>query len=95
MEADPLLIEKMIDVLQTNQMPPEGQKQVRADQRQKLLQVLRRSLQNAITNVAGDNRFRMRRMNRFEYGNAVRDLFDPGLRGSRGSREYSARRSVS
>ncbi|MEE2642360.1 MAG: DUF1592 domain-containing protein, partial [Planctomycetota bacterium] len=54
----------------------EGQKQLRADQRQKLLQALRRSLQNAITNVAGDNRFRMRRMNRFEYGNAVRDLFD-------------------
>lgn len=76
LESDPLLIETMIEVLEKNEMPPAGEKQPSADQRQSLVSELKQSLQNSVLNRTAVTPFRLRRMNRFEYGNAVRDLFD-------------------
>ncbi len=75
-ENNPEIIEKMIDVLGHNEMPPKGEKQPTAPQRKLLLGELEQALKIALTNKNSVVPLRMRRMNRFEYGNAVRDLFD-------------------
>ena len=76
LEKNPELIEKMIEVLGKNEMPPEERDQPSSDQRTLMLS----ELEKAFTNAMADHRhaipLRLRRMNRFEYGNAVRDLFD-------------------
>jgi hypothetical protein len=76
LERNPQLIEKMIEALDKNEMPPEDEKQPSATQRQSLLIHLNRSLNKSLVSNQKLIPFRMRRMNRFEYGNAVRDLFD-------------------
>lgn len=77
-ESNPLLIEKMIEALDKNEMPPEEETQPSGTQRKFLLVELKKAFQNAL--AQGDNQpvipLRLRRMNRFEYGNAVRDLFN-------------------
>ena len=76
LEKSPQLIEKMIEVLDKNEMPPEDEKQPSETQRQSLLIHLNKSLNRSLVSNQKPIPFRMRRMNRFEYGNAVRDLFD-------------------
>jgi hypothetical protein len=76
LERNPQLIEKMIEALDKNEMPPEDEKQPSETQRQSLLIHLNRSLNKSLVSNQKLIPFRMRRMNRFEYGNAVRDLFD-------------------
>ena len=76
LEKRPQLIEKMIDALDKNEMPPEDSKQPSETQRQSLLNHLNKSLNRSLVSNQKLIPFRMRRMNRFEYGNAVRDLFD-------------------
>ncbi len=75
-EKSPQLIEKMIEALDRNQMPPEDEKQPSETQRQSLLIYLNKSLNRSLVNNRKLIPFKMRRMNRFEYGNAVRDLLD-------------------
>ena len=75
-EKHPQLIEKMIEALDKNEMPPEDEKQPSKIQRQSLLIHLNKSLNRSLVSNPKLIPFRMRRMNRFEYGNAVRDLFD-------------------
>ena len=76
LEKRPQLIEKMIEALDKNAMPPEDEKQPSETQRQSLLINLNKSLNRSLVSNQKLIPFRMRRMNRFEYGNAVRDLFD-------------------
>ena len=76
LEKSPQLIEKMIEALDKNEMPPEDEKQPSGTQRQSLLIHLNKSLNRSLVSNPKLIPFRMRRMNRFEYGNAVRDLFD-------------------
>jgi hypothetical protein len=57
-------------------MRPADEKQPSETQRQSLLIHLNKSLNRALVSSQKLIPFRMRRMNRFEYGNAVRDLFD-------------------
>ena len=76
LEKRPQLIEKMIDALDKNEMPPEDSQQPSETQRQSLLNHLNKSLNRSLVSNQKLIPFRMRRMNRFEYGNAVRDLFD-------------------
>ncbi len=76
LESDPHLIEKMIEALAKNEMPPAGEQQPSDDQRKLLVLQLKQALQNSVSDRAVATPFRLRRMNRFEYGNAVRDLFD-------------------
>ena len=76
LEKSPQLIEKMIEALDKNEMPPEDEKQPSETQRQSLLIHLNKSLNRSLVSNQKLIPFKMRRMNRFEYGNAVRDLFD-------------------
>ena len=76
LEANPELIEKLINVLGKNEMPPEEDPQPGDDQRKFMLSELNRAFESAVANSQQVAPFRLRRMNRFEYGNAVRDLFD-------------------
>ena len=76
LEKSPQLIGKMIEALDKNEMPPEDEKQPSETQRQSLLIHLYKSLNRSLVSHPKLIPFRMRRMNRFEYGNAVRDLFD-------------------
>jgi len=76
LEKKPQLMEKMIEALEKNEMPPEDEKQPSGIQRQFLLVQLNKSLNKSLASNQKLIPLRMRRMNRFEYGNAVRDLFD-------------------
>ena len=76
LEKSPKLIGKIIEVLDKNEMPPKDEKQPSETQRQSLLIHLNESLNRSLVNNPKLIPFKMRRMNRFEYGNAVRDLFD-------------------
>ena len=76
-EKNPELLEKLIDVLDKNEMPPEENKQLSNDQ----LKLVSLGLDKAFKNATAARSelvvpVRLRRMNRFEYGNVVRDLFD-------------------
>ncbi|MDG1072638.1 MAG: DUF1587 domain-containing protein, partial [Akkermansiaceae bacterium] len=77
-ESNPLLIEKMIEALDKNEMPPEEETQPSETQRKFILAELKKAFQNAL--AQGGTQpvipLRLRRMNRFEYGNAVKDLFN-------------------
>jgi hypothetical protein len=75
LEKRPQLIEGMIDALGQNEMPPEEMQQPSDKQRQFMLLELDKALRNATANTRQVVPLRLRRMNRFEYGNAVRDLF--------------------
>jgi len=76
LEKDPGLIEKMIEALGKNEMPPDEEDQPTGDQRELMLLELERAFRNAMAHHQPAVPLRLRRMNRFEYGNAVRDLFD-------------------
>ena len=76
LEKNPELIEKMIEALGKNEMPPEGEEQLSGDQREFMLLELEKAFKNAMAHSQPVDPLRLRRMNRFEYGNAVRDLFD-------------------
>ncbi|MBC8290966.1 MAG: DUF1592 domain-containing protein, partial [Planctomycetes bacterium] len=70
----PELIEQMIEVISANDMPPEGEPAIDEGTRKKLLDALRTSLRSA-TSKEKNKRPGIRRLNRFQYNNAVRDLF--------------------
>ncbi|MDB4438317.1 DUF1592 domain-containing protein [bacterium] len=76
LEKHPELIEKMIEALDKNEMPPEEELQPGEDQRKLLISELNKSFTNSVNRHQPVIPMRLRRMNRFEYGNAVRDLFD-------------------
>jgi hypothetical protein len=76
LEKHPELIEKMIEALDKNEMPPEEEEQPSGAQREIMLLELGKAFKNATANRQPVTPLRLRRMNRFEYGNVVRDLFD-------------------
>ena len=76
LEKNPDLIEKMIEALAKNEMPPEKNEQPDGDQRERMLLGLETAFKNAMAHRQSAVPLSLRRMNRFEYGNAVRDLFD-------------------
>ena len=76
LEKNPELIEKMIEALRKNEMPPEAEEQPSGDQRELMLLELEKAFKNAMAHSQPVVPLRLRRMNRFEYGNAVKDLFD-------------------
>ena len=76
LEKNPQLLGEMIDALSKNEMPPEESQQPSETLRQSLLSRLDDSLNRSLASNPKLIPLRMRRMNRFEYGNAVRDLFD-------------------
>lgn len=72
--AKPALIEKMIRMVDVNDMPPEDGPKLDQKDRQKLLASLKKHLKES---TAGKPlaTARLHRLNRMQYNNAVRDLF--------------------
>lgn len=73
--AKPELIQELIQVIDANDMPPEGETPLKDDVRSKMLVTLKRMLRQA-TEGQAIQRLPIRRLNRFQYNNAVKDLFD-------------------
>lgn len=72
--AKPALIEKMIRMVDVNDMPPEDGPKLDQKDRQKLLASLRKHLKES-TAGKPPAPARLHRLNRLQYNNAVRDLF--------------------
>ena len=72
--AKPKLIEKLIGVIEAGDMPPEDEPALKPEVRAKLLATLQAQLQKSAS-VAGTGKAQIRRLNRFQYNYAVKDLF--------------------
>ena len=72
--AKPELIKELIEVIDAVDMPPEDEPQLSEVERVRLLAVLKTQLR-AATIGSKVKHSRIRRLNRFQYNNAVRDLF--------------------
>lgn len=75
--GDPELMRTLIDVLDTAEMPPEDSPGpgLEPETRQRIVLRLRTMLNDTVRARAHVPSAPIRRMNRFQYGNAVRDLF--------------------
>ena len=73
---DPELLQELVDVIDFEEMPPEDEPQIEADQRKKLLASLEALLEKSVSEKQEFAHTPIRRMNRFQYNNAVVDLFD-------------------
>ncbi len=72
--AQPALLNKMIAAVDSNDMPPEGEPPLDEKTRARLLATLKTMLRDATTGKEGAPS-QIRRLNRFQYNNSVRDLF--------------------
>ncbi|MCA9118686.1 MAG: DUF1592 domain-containing protein [Planctomycetaceae bacterium] len=70
------LIRKLIDVLDLEEMPPEGEPQLDPALRRKTVVQLKEILHTSVAAKESFAHTPLRRMNRFQYNNAVTDLFD-------------------
>lgn len=70
------LIRRLVDVLDREEMPPEGEPQPEPPLRQQLIAALRSMLHRAVAEKSVFPHTPIRRMNRFQYNNAIVDLFD-------------------
>lgn len=70
----PDLVKEMIDVVDAHDMPPEDEPQLNEQQRTRLLANLKTVLREA-TSTRAAHRVPIRRLNRFQYNNSVKDLF--------------------
>ncbi|MDG2219841.1 MAG: DUF1592 domain-containing protein [Rubripirellula sp.] len=75
LRGDADLARELIQVLDDREMPPEDEPQPSVDQREKILATLHPILQQAVANSRSQRTASIRRMNRFQYNNAVIDLF--------------------
>ncbi|KLU03886.1 hypothetical protein RISK_004293 [Rhodopirellula islandica] len=69
-------LQSLVDVLDLEEMPPEDEPELPAEIRQELLAKLQATLHDAVAATKQYPRTPIRRMNRFQYNNAVVDLFD-------------------
>ena len=70
------LVRGLIDVLDLEEMPPEGEPPVDPKLRQQVIAELQSILRASIAKQKSFSHAPIRRMNRFQYNNAVVDLFD-------------------
>jgi hypothetical protein len=73
---NPELIRSLIEVLDLGEMPPEDEPPLDPQLRQRMISELRTILHAAISKQKKFPHAPVRRMNRFQYNNAVIDLFD-------------------
>ena len=73
--AKPELLEQLIDALDSGDMPPEKAPPLSAAARKQLVEQLRKTLRISIRSRQTFPQTPIRRMNRFQYNNAVQDLF--------------------
>lgn len=76
LSSDADLVENLLHVIETREMPPEGEPQPTADQRGRMTTELRALLRSAVAHSSDRPRTPIRRLNRFQYNNAIVDLFD-------------------
>lgn len=74
--ANPDLLVDLIEVLDFEEMPPEDEAPLAPEARQQLIRHLEGLLDTAVESGLVLPQTPMRRMNRFQYSNAVQDLFD-------------------
>jgi hypothetical protein len=72
----PELLGKLIEAIDFEEMPPEDEPQLDPNQRTALLHELKSMRHHAVTAEGSFSQTPIRRMNRFQYNNAVVDLFD-------------------
>ncbi len=72
--AKPELIRNLVEVIDANDMPPDGEPRLPDTKRARLLAALKTSLAKAVAGKAVQT-LPIRRLNRFQYNNVVRDLF--------------------
>ncbi|MFK7778862.1 MAG: DUF1587 domain-containing protein, partial [Gimesia sp.] len=75
LSKNPKLVRKLIDVLDLKEMPPEDEPQLEPQLRQKIIAELNTVLHAAVSEKKTFKHTPIRRMNRFQYNNAVTDLF--------------------
>lgn len=73
---NPALVRDLVKVLDSGFMPPAGELPLAREKRQQLVSELRDMLRVAVSSQESFPQAPMRRMNRFQYNNAVQDLFD-------------------
>jgi len=71
----PELISDIIGVVDSNDMPPEGEPQISKPDRARLLTILRRMLRTAARAQGNRKPVPIRRLNRLQYNNTLKDLF--------------------
>nr|WP_041398069.1 DUF1592 domain-containing protein [Rubinisphaera brasiliensis] len=76
LQQDPELVRQLLHVLDTREMPPEGETQPAEAERTWMLETLRPILHAAVADSRVHVRTPIRRMNRFQYNNAVVDLLE-------------------
>ena len=74
--SDPDRLATILDVIEYEEMPPEDEPQLEKGQREQVLASLEGSLTRALEQGKVFAQAPLRRMNRFQYHNAVIDLFD-------------------
>ena len=72
---NPELLEKIIEALDSGEMPPEKAPPLAADTRQGMVAQLKKLLSQAVDSQKSVAQTPIRRMNRFQYNNSVKDLF--------------------
>src|SRR5687768_14841347 len=77
-QKSPKLWQDVLDQLNERTMPPEGKPQPAMEERQKIIEFVQHALTNIdpTTAVKDPGRVTIRRLNRAEYNNTNRDLFD-------------------
>ncbi|MDF1714055.1 MAG: DUF1592 domain-containing protein [Akkermansiaceae bacterium] len=76
LKGDPGLLQEIIDAIDFEEMPPEDEPQLEAGERKQLLADLEALRLEAVSKEKSFSPTPIRRMNRFQYHNAVQDLFD-------------------
>ena len=74
--STPNRIQDLIDVLEFEEMPPEEEPPLSAESRQEIIAELQALMKEAIAARTSFPKTPIRRMNRFQYNNAVQDLFE-------------------
>ena len=74
-QARPELLSDLIEALDGGYMPPEGAPALPEETRQRLIAEFRQLLHETLASDRRASRPTLRRMNRFQYNNAVQDLF--------------------
>jgi hypothetical protein len=72
--GQPHLIDQVINAIDDNNMPPEDEPPLDEETRTRLLAALKSMLKEATTDT-GVSQLKIRRLNRFQYSNTVKDLF--------------------
>lgn len=76
LQNDAEMVRTLVDVLDLEEMPPEGEPPLAPKLRQQVISELRAILHAAVASQKTFPHAPIRRMNRFQYNNAVVDLFD-------------------